>query len=59
MDSLPLEDQLQLHELLALYNSLTKEIETDGLKKYNAQKLYDVYNAMSKLLVMLERRCPG
>ena len=48
MDSLPLKDQKNLGQLLALYDSLNQE--RDGLNKDNAQRLYDVYDAMSKLL---------
>ena len=48
MDSLPLKDQKDLRELLALYDSLNQE--RDGLNKDNGQRLYDVYDAMSKLL---------
>jgi hypothetical protein len=50
MDSLPLKDQKDLRELLALYDSLNLEIQRDGLNKDNAQRLYDVYDAMSNLL---------
>ena len=50
MDSLPLKDQKDLRELLALYDNLTQEIEKEGLNPDNAKLLSDVYDAMSKLL---------
>ncbi len=50
MDSLPLKDQKELRELLTLYDNLTQEIEKEGLNPNNAKLLYDVYDAMSKLL---------
>lgn len=50
MDSLPLKDQKDLRKLLALYDNLTQEIEKEGLNPDNGKLLYDVYDAMSKLL---------
>ena len=48
--SLPLQDQKDLWEFLAIYDSLIEEIERDGLNKDNGKRLYDVFGAMSKLL---------
>ncbi len=50
MDSLSLEHQKELRELLALYDNLIEEIERDGLDKDNGKRLHDVYDTMTKLL---------
>ena len=50
MDQLSPQHQLELRGLLSLYDNLIEEIEKDGLNKDNGQRLYDVYDAMSKVL---------
>lgn len=50
MNSLPEKDQIVLRELLQEYDRLILEIEEEGLNPDNAKLLYDVYDAMSKLL---------
>ena len=50
MDTLPEKDQIVLRELLQKYDRLILEIEEEGLNPDNAKLLYDVYDAMSKLL---------
>ncbi len=50
MDSLSPEHQKELRELLALYDNLIEEIEREGLDQDNGKRLYDVYDAMTKLL---------
>lgn len=50
MDSLPLKDQKDLRELLVEYDNLILEIEKEGLDPNNAKLLYDIYDAMTKLL---------
>ena len=58
MDSLTLKDQKDLGEPLELNDRLNLEIERDGLNKDNPQRLYDVYDAVSKLLVDTLKKLP-
>ena len=50
MDSLSLQHQLELRELLAFYDNIMEEIDEVGMDKEKAQRLYNIYDAMSKVL---------
>ena len=52
MESLKPESQKELQELLLLYDSLLQEVEDNGneMNKETAQRLYNIYDAISNLL---------
>lgn len=58
MDSLSHKHPMELRELVALYESIMEEIDRDGIDKEKAQRLYNICDAMSKVLGEASKQIP-